>query len=53
MEFEIEVKEKPNYLVSIMQPAIAKSYMVRGSVKKIILNGEFIGYGVMKDGELL
>ena len=47
------VNQKPNYLVKDITVALAMAYKVNGNVEKIYIDDEFIGYGVIKNGELL
>lgn len=47
------VNEKPQYLVKDITIALAMAYKTNGKVEQIIYEGTFIGYGVIKNGELL
>ena len=49
----MNVSEKPTYCVEDITIALAMVYKVGGKVEKIYIDDEFIGYGVLKDGELL
>lgn len=47
------VTEKPSYLVSNMLTAQAMAHKLNGKVEKIYMDDEFIGFSVVKNGELI
>lgn len=47
------VNEKPNYLVKDITVALAMAYKINGKVERIIMDDIFIGYSVIKEGELI
>ena len=49
------VTEKPTYCVSDFRTAYAMTYKIGGNVVTLFLDDEsnFIGYGIVKEGELL
>ena len=47
------VTEKPNYLVRDMTVALAMAWKIDGKVEKIFMDDEFIGFSVLKNGELI